>query len=97
MQPRIHPFDFGDEPIYAGQAAQLPCMVPVGDLPLNFSWTFQGNPLLEIMGYSIGELGPRTSVLLIETVTPDHGGTYACVASNPSGKTVHEATLRVHG
>ena len=97
MQPRINPFNFGDRPIYAGQAAQLPCMVSVGDLPLNFSWTFEGKTLLQFKGYSVGELGPRTSVLLIETVTLEHGGTYACIARNPSGKAVHEATLRVHG
>ncbi|KAK2577361.1 hypothetical protein KPH14_003477 [Odynerus spinipes] len=94
--PRISPFDFGDRPIYAGQAAQLACMVPVGDTPIEITWTLQGEPLSQYMGYSVGKLGPRTSILLIEPVTPDHDGRYACVASNPSGRAVHEATLRVH-
>lgn len=95
--PRISPFDFGDRPIYAGQAAQLACMVPVGDVPIEIAWTHEGEALSQFMGYSIGKLGPRTSILLIEPVTPEHGGRYACIASNPSGRTVHEATLRVHG
>jgi len=95
--PRINPFDFGDRPIYAGQAAQLACMVPVGDTPIEIAWTHEGKPLSQFMGYSVGKLGPRTSILLIEPVTPEHGGCYACIASNPSGRAVHEATLRVHG
>ncbi|XP_035731487.1 Down syndrome cell adhesion molecule-like protein Dscam2 isoform X14 [Vespa mandarinia] len=94
--PRISPFDFGDRPIYAGQAAQLACMVPVGDTPIEITWTYEGQLLSQYMGYSVGKLGPRTSILLIEPVTPDHDGRYACVASNPSGRAVHEATLRVH-
>ncbi|XP_043494038.1 Down syndrome cell adhesion molecule-like protein Dscam2 isoform X1 [Polistes fuscatus] len=94
--PRISPFDFGDRPIYAGQAAQLACMVPVGDTPIEITWTYEGQPLSQYMGYSVGKLGPRTSILLIEPVTPDHDGRYACLASNPSGRAAHEATLRVH-
>ncbi|EZA61107.1 Down syndrome cell adhesion molecule-like protein [Ooceraea biroi] len=94
--PRISPFDFGDRPIYAGQAAQLACMVLVGDTPIEIAWTHEGRPLSQFMGYSFGKLGPRTSILLIEPVTPEHGGCYACIASNPSGRAVYEATLRVH-
>lgn len=95
--PRIIPFDFGDLPIYDGQAAQLTCTVLVGDTPIEFNWTHENKTLSQFMGYSVGNLGPRTSILMIETVTPEHSGHYACVASNPSGKTIHEATLRVHG
>lgn len=95
--PRISPFDFGDRPIYAGQAAQLACMVPVGDTPIEIAWSHEGEALSQFMGYSVGKLGPRTSILLIEPVTPEHGGRYACIASNPSGRALHEATLRVHG
>jgi len=95
--PRISPFDFGDRPIYAGQAAQLACMVPIGDTPIEIAWTHEGEPLSQFMGFSVGKLGPRTSILLIEPVTPEHGGRYACVANNPSGRAIHEATLRVHG
>lgn len=95
--PRISPFDFGDEPIYTGQAAQIACMVMVGDTPINITWRFNGDPLSQFMGYTTGILGPRTSVLLIETVTSNHGGRYSCIASNPSGTTYHDAILQVHG
>ncbi|KAG7213702.1 hypothetical protein KM043_002941 [Ampulex compressa] len=95
--PRITPFDFGDEPIYAGQTAQCACMVPVGDTPIQIRWTHEGETLSQFRGYTVGKLGPRTSILQIETVAPEHAGRYACIASNPSGKVVHEATLRVHG
>lgn len=72
-------------------------MVPVGDTPIEIVWIYKGKSLPQYMGYNIGKLGPRTSILLIEPVTPEHDGLYACVASNPSGKMIHEATLRVHG
>ncbi|KAK1126108.1 hypothetical protein K0M31_004749 [Melipona bicolor] len=94
--PRISPFDFGDQPIYAGQAAQLACMVLVGDTPIDIAWTHEDQPLSQFMGYNVGKLGPRTSIMLIEPVTPEHAGRYTCIASNPSGKATHEATLRVH-
>lgn len=95
--PRISPFDFGDQPIYAGQAAQLACMVATGDTPIDIAWTHEDRPLSEFMGYNVGKLGPRMSMMLIEPVTPDHAGRYTCIATNPSGKAIHEATLRVHG
>ncbi|CAK9830510.1 Cell adhesion molecule Dscam2 [Anthophora retusa] len=94
--PRINPFDFGDQPIYAGQAAQLACMVLVGDTPIDITWIHEDEPLSQFKGYSVGKLGPRTSIVLIEPVTPEHAGRYTCIASNPSGKAMHEATLRVH-
>ncbi|OAD62724.1 Down syndrome cell adhesion molecule-like protein Dscam2, partial [Eufriesea mexicana] len=77
-------------------AAQLACMVLVGDTPIDITWTHEDQPLSQFMGYNIGKLGPRTSILLIEPVTPEHAGRYTCIASNPSGKAMHEATLRVH-
>ncbi|KAK0078522.1 hypothetical protein PV326_009304, partial [Microctonus aethiopoides] len=95
--PRITPSDFGEQPIYDGQAAQFACMVPVGDTPINITWTHDRKPLSLSLPHSIGKLGPRTSILLIDPVTSRHAGIYACIATNPSGKTIHEAALIVHG
>lgn len=71
-------------------------MVMVGDLPIEIAWTFEGKPLSQFMGFSVSTVG-RSSLLQIETVEPNHGGRYACVAKNPSGNDAHEATLQVHG
>lgn len=95
--PRISPFDFGDDDIYEGQAAQLACMVPVGDTPIEINWTLNGKALSPSLPHNIGKLGPRTSILLIDPVTLQHSGTWACSVSNPSGKTEFESTLQVHG
>ncbi|XP_044595829.1 Down syndrome cell adhesion molecule-like protein Dscam2 isoform X11 [Cotesia glomerata] len=94
--PRISHFDFGEQPIYEGQAAQLACMVPVGDTPIQINWTLDGKPLPPSLPHNIGKLGPRTSIMQIEPVTSRHAGNYACVASNPSGKVTYESTLRVY-
>ncbi|KAK9305165.1 hypothetical protein QLX08_003819 [Tetragonisca angustula] len=71
-------------------------MVLVGDTPIDIAWTHEDQPLSQFMGYNVGKLGPRTSIMLIEPVTPEHAGRYTCIASNPSGRATHEATLRVH-
>lgn len=72
-------------------------MVFVGDTPIELKWTLDGKKLSPALPHNIGNLGPRTSILQIEPVKPQHSGTYGCVATNLSGKTIHEATLRVHG
>jgi hypothetical protein len=97
VHPRITPFDFGDQQIYDGQTAQLACMVLIGDMPIEISWTFEGKKLSQSMGYRISQVGPRSSILLIDPVEPIHGGKYMCIAKNPSGNDTHQATLRVHG
>ncbi|XP_023314212.1 hemicentin-2-like [Trichogramma pretiosum] len=99
VHPRIVPFDFGNEQIYAGQTAQLACMVQVGDTPIDIYWTYEGRRLRpeSEAGLRVGQVGPRTSVLSIDPVESSHGGGYACVASNASGNDTHRATLRVHG
>ncbi|KAL7294790.1 hypothetical protein TKK_0011722 [Trichogramma kaykai] len=98
VHPRIVPFDFGNEQIYAGQTAQLACMVQVGDTPIDIYWTYEGRRLRpeSEAGLRVGQVGPRTSVLSIDPVESSHGGGYACVASNASGNDTHRATLRVH-
>lgn len=95
--PRISPFDFGEEKIFAGQAAQLACMVTVGDPPIEISWEFEDKALVPSASHRISKAGQRTSVLTIEPADSKHDGTYACIAVNRWGKTVHMAKLQVHG
>ena len=97
VYPHITPFDFGDQQIYDGQAAQLACVVLIGDMPLEISWQFEGKRLAESMSHRVSQVGPRSSILLIDPVEPRHGGKYMCTAKNPSGSDSHQTTLRVHG
>lgn len=100
VRPRIAPFDFGDQQIYAGQSAQLSCMV-VGDLPLTWEWRFDGKKLTpeSSVGYRISQVGPRSNILLIDPVDSIHSGTYECIvrSENLSGNDTQRATLRVYG
>lgn len=73
------------------------CMVPDGDTPIEIKWTFEGKELSPVMGYNVGRVGARMSILYFKPVSQEYGGAYACVASNPSGNDTHEAILRVHG
>lgn len=96
VHPRIVPFSF-EEPIFAGQAAQVTCLVSEGDLPIDISWTFHGNVDMSALGVSINRIGSKTSMLLIETSMGDHQGNYTCVAKNKAGVTHYTTTLHVHG
>lgn len=96
VHPRIVPFSF-EEPIFAGQAAQVTCLVSEGDLPIDISWTFHGIVDMSALGVSINRIGSKTSMLLIETSMGDHQGNYTCVAKNKAGVTHYTTTLHVHG
>lgn len=100
VSPRIVPFKF-EEPIFAGQAAQVSCLVLEGDLPLNISWSFSGSrnrPLSEL-GISTSMFGQKANVLLIESTNAQHRGNYTCtVYSMPSFASTHyTAELNIHG
>ncbi|KAL1463709.1 hypothetical protein WDU94_015435 [Cyamophila willieti] len=85
------------EPIFAGQAAQVTCLVSDGDLPIDISWQFHGNVDMSELGVSINRIGSKTSLLLIETSTGAHQGNYTCVSKNKAGVTAYTTTLHVHG
>ena len=43
------------------------------------------------------QLGPQTSMLMIDSVTYRHSGVYTCTASNMAGSAAYSAELNVHG
>lgn len=97
VKPHIVPFSFGDEPLNAGSTASITCTADEGDLPLSLSWRFHGKELSSQMGIETAKFGKRTNMLMIESVSPNHTGTYVCVVSNSAGQANHSTELIVRG
>lgn len=96
VSPRITPFAF-ESPIFAGQAAQVTCLVSQGDTPLEILWSFGNQVDLYRLGISTIKAGSKGSMLLIETAGYQHRGNYTCTAKNSAGTTEFTTILNIHG
>lgn len=94
--PKIAAFNF-DGILNEGSFSQISCVVTEGDEPLKISWSFHGHNLTSDLGVRIADLGSRMSILVIQSVSHKHMGTYTCKASNKAGAVSHSATLKVNG
>lgn len=95
--PKIKPFTFGDTPVFAGQSAQVACLVSEGDSPLELSWTFDGSQDVFSLGVSVLNIGMKTSLLSIDNTDSVHRGNYTCRVTNRAGQASYTAGLNVHG
>lgn len=96
------PLSFGDEDhATPGTHVQANCIVSEGDLPVEIRWTFRPDGARERAmndaGITTTQLGSRSSILLIDSVSPEHSGEYACTAKNAAGSQSVTAHLRVLG
>lgn len=80
-----------------GDTVQVSCLVSKGDMPVEFSWLFNGVPVSRDKSVNIMALGKKTSVLNIEYVDQSHIGNFTCVATNRAGIAMHSAELFVKG
>lgn len=96
MAARITPFTF-ESPIFAGQAAQVTCLVSEGDPPLEISWSFNEKDDLQSMKVTTMKIGYKASMLFIDSANYRHRGNYTCTAKNPAGKTEFTTFLNIHG
>lgn len=97
VAPRIIPFTFGESPIFAGEAAQVTCLVSAGDPPLDITWSFHSQSAMSQLGISTTKAGNKASVLLIESAGYQHRGIYTCTAKNPVGVANYSTILEIHG
>lgn len=98
MAPQIIPFNFGEDPVNAGDMTSIQCTVNKGDFPITIEWYFN-NIRLEKMSFGIliSVTSKRISTLSIESITAQHGGLFTCVASNNAGNTNYTSELIVNG
>ena len=95
--PSIQPFSFGRPVINQGEVGQLLCTVLTGDEPITMSWSLQGGNISSGPDLTISQLGSRTSILMISSITYHHSGIYTCVASNAAGSATFSSELEVNG
>ena len=95
--PTIMPLTFGRDILNEGQFAQVVCIVTEGDEPLTISWSLQGETVSSQSGLSTTSLGPRTSMLTIQSVGYKNSGIYTCTAANKAGARSESVQLRVNG
>lgn len=96
VRPHIVPFEF-ESPIFAGQAAQVTCLVNEGDQPFDISWSFQASHTSSQNGITTNKIGNRASLLLIDPADSGHIGNYTCTVRNPVGVVNYTASLKIHG
>lgn len=97
VPPQINSFDFGDESVNSGDMAIVYCAIVKGDLPVQISWTLNGQQISTVDGISILKTKPRVSQLSIDNVQGYHSGEYKCIAANKAGNVNQSAILNVNG
>ena len=95
--PQIVPFNFGSKTVNEGDYAQVLCTVRRGDDPISLRWSLKGDIVSSEPSLNTAQIGPRASILSINSVGYRHSGTYTCTASNPAGVVSHSAELLVNG
>lgn len=97
VPPTIQQFSFTKLPMNAGEFANLQCIVPTGDLPLNIRWSYPGEEMGGSSGVLAKKVADRVSMLMISVITARHAGEYVCTAENAAGTVSHSTTLTVNG
>ncbi|XP_076374934.1 Down syndrome cell adhesion molecule 1 isoform X25 [Megalopta genalis] len=95
VPPRIAPFEMADEAVNWGDSVSAVCTIVSGDSPLEISWALNENPIEQSHRISVTTT-KRNSLLSIDSASPNHAGTYTCVASNAAGATSYSAELTVN-
>lgn len=96
VPPKLSPFT-SDVTQHVGERASLTCSVTKGDLPLTITWLKDGRPLDPSQRVSITQVDQFNSILLIESLSPDHNGNYSCVARNLAAEVSRTQQLVVNG
>ncbi|XP_052129243.1 cell adhesion molecule Dscam2-like isoform X3 [Frankliniella occidentalis] len=108
VPPKITPFAFQTD-LHVGERAGVQCFASKGDLPLRLEWRWE--PLAVAAGaapsaagaavpllpdVAVRTQGEHVSSLGIESLRPEHAGTYICTASNAAARVDHASQLIVN-
>ncbi|XP_015172332.1 PREDICTED: Down syndrome cell adhesion molecule-like protein Dscam2 isoform X50 [Polistes dominula] len=96
VPPTIQEFAFTKLPMNAGEFANLQCIVPTGDLPLNIRWSYPGEEMGGSSGVLAKKVADRVSMLMISVITAKHAGEYVCTAENAAGTASYSTALTVN-
>lgn len=66
-------------------------------MPVQFSWTLNGEPIDRFSDITVAPFGKKSSVLNIDAADEQQVGNYTCYAKNRAGQTSHSAQLIVKG
>ncbi|KAE8748709.1 hypothetical protein FOCC_FOCC004512 [Frankliniella occidentalis] len=88
--PKLSPFG---PPLSAheGERASITCSVVSGDKPLHLQWLKDGLPL-----ETVHRVDEYNSILLIESLSREHNGSYTCSASNGAAEVTQTQELLVN-
>lgn len=95
MLPDIEPFNFHAQGVNSGVSTRVMCTVS-GDQPLLIQWLKNGEIIPE-NNKMVQLIDDYTSMLLLRNVSLKDTGNYSCVVSNPAGKSIYSAVLKVKG
>ncbi|XP_025829144.1 Down syndrome cell adhesion molecule-like protein Dscam2 isoform X2 [Agrilus planipennis] len=95
VPPKVSPF-YAEETLHVGDRASLTCTVTKGDQPLTISWHKDHRVLDPSQMVVIKQVDQFTSILAIESLTPEHNGNYSCVVRNQAGEVSHTQQLVVN-
>ncbi|KAI4460603.1 basigin related [Holotrichia oblita] len=97
VPPHVTPFDFGGEPLNAGESASAMCTINKGDHPISIEWFLNGRPISHnANGVTFVDLGKKRSVLKIDLVDAEHSGKYTCRATNWAGSAYYTTELLIN-
>lgn len=68
-----------------------------GDLPISIEWKFNDHIVESNSEVLISKMGPRSSVLTIESIRDYHAGNITCVGKNTAGLANYTVALVVNG
>ncbi|CAB3223434.1 unnamed protein product [Arctia plantaginis] len=84
VPPQITPFEFGEEILNEGETASVSCVMSKGDLPVKFTWRFNGEEVKprNNLGIVLTNISKKTSILNIDSVSAVHRGSFTCEIKN---------------
>lgn len=106
VPPKLSPFHSAEVSLNVGERASLTCTVVKGDLPLVTTWSKDGRQLDASQnqvnsnadgGQSVTQVDQFNSILVIDSLTPQHSGNYTCTVRNSAAEASRWQRVLVNG